>query len=99
MVLTISPFTAPFMVCELSAVIGQTIDRDARPANDLEEWFVNGGAMLDLPVPPAAGELNLASVATLGADFVAIAPAATLDAPPVPAIPIGRAPTLMVLRL
>ena len=99
-VLTMSPFTAPFMVCELSAVIGQTIDRDARPANDLEEWFVNGAAMLDFPVAPAAGELKLASFATLGAaDSVEMVPAAPLAAPPVPPIPLGRAPTLAVLRL
>jgi hypothetical protein len=51
-------------------------------------------------VTPAAGELKLASLAMLGtADFVAMAPAAPLDAPPFPAIPIGRAPTLTVLRL
>jgi hypothetical protein len=99
-VLTFSPFTAPFMVCELSAVIGQTIDRDARPANDLEEWFVNGAAMLDFPVAPAAGELKLASCATLGAaDSVEMVPATPLAAPPAAPIPFGRAPTLAVLRL
>jgi len=99
-VLTISPFTAPFMVCELSEVIGQAIDRDARPVNELEEWFVNGAAMLDFPVAPAAGELKLASFATLAAaNSVEVAPAAPLAAPPVPPIPLGRAPTLAVLRV
>ena len=89
-VLTISPFTAPFMVCELSAVIGQTIDRDAKPANDLEEWFVNGAAMLDFPVAPAAGELKLASLRLLGRRSIEMVPATPLAAPPVAPIPIGR---------
>ena len=99
-VLTMSPFTAPFMVCELSAVIGQTIDRDAKPANDLDEWFVNGAAMLDFPVAPAAGELKLASCATLAAaDSVEMVPTTRPAAPPIAPIPLGRAPTLAVLRL
>jgi hypothetical protein len=99
-VLAISPFTAPFKVCDMSAVIGPTADRHSRPANELEQWFVDGGASLDFPVAPAAGEVKVASLAMLGTvDFIETAPAAPLDAPPVPAIPIGRAPTLTVLRL
>jgi hypothetical protein len=99
-VLAISPFTAPFIVCQSSFAIGQTVDGDRMPANDLEEWFVNGGAMLDFPVAPVARELKLASLATLStADFVEMAWTAPLDAPPVPTILVGRAPTLAVLRL
>jgi hypothetical protein len=65
-----------------------------------KEWFVDGGMVLDFPVTPVAGEFKIASLATLGtADFVEMVPAAPLDASPVPVIPIGRAPTLTVLRL
>jgi hypothetical protein len=98
-VLVVSPFTAPFTVCDLGTLI-RTADRSQIPANDLEEWFVDGGTVLDFPVTPVAGEFKTASLATLGtADFVEIVPAAALDASPVPVIPIGRAPTLTVLRL
>jgi hypothetical protein len=100
-VLAISPFTAPFMVCEMSAVIGPAADRRSIPAKELETWrLVDGRSTLDLPVAPAAGEVKLASLAMLATvDFVARVPDAPLDVPPAPAIPIGRAPTLTVLRL
>ena len=97
--LVVSPFTAPFTVCELSTLI-RTVDRHGPPANDLEQWFVNGGTVLDFPVTPVAGEFKLASLGTLGtADFVEMVRATPLDAPGVPAIPVGRAPLLTSLRI
>ena len=99
-VLTISPFTAPFMVCEMRVVIGSAADRGNMPVNELETWLVDGRSTLDFPVAPAAGEVKLASLAMLATvDFAERAPDAPLDFPPVPAVPIGRAPTLTVLRL
>ena len=99
-VLTISPFTAPFMVCEMRAVIGPAADRRTIPANELDASLVDGRSTLDFPVAPAADEVKLASLAMLATvDFVERSPAAPLDVAPAPAIPIGRAPTLTVLRL
>jgi hypothetical protein len=97
--LVASPFTAPFRVCEVGTSV-RIVDRPSLPSNDLEEWFVDGGIVFDFPVTPVAGEFKIASLAVLGtADFVEVIPAAPFDAPVVAAMPIGRAPTLMVLRL
>ena len=96
--LVASPFTAPFTVCDLGSLV-RTVDRPSMPLN-VDEWFVDGGIVFDIPVTPVAGEFKIASLATLGtADFVDTVPAAPHDTPPVSAIPIGRAPTLTVLRL
>ena len=99
LILAISPFMA-LWCARLECRDGPDHRHDAGRPTHLEEWFVGGGATLDFPVPPAAGEFKLASLALLGAaDFVEMDRAASFDAPPVAAIPIGRAPTLTALRL
>jgi hypothetical protein len=65
LLLASSPFTAPFSVCQTSdLMVGTTRStRPPSPVNDVEEWWMDGGVVADLPIPPMADQIAAMSTA------------------------------------
>jgi hypothetical protein len=81
--LAVSPFTAPFSVCQTRdlVVAGTRSTRPLSPTNDLEQWWMDGGVVADLPIPPIAEQIVAMSTAIVS-HFTLLAATMAMSATP-----------------
>jgi predicted acylesterase/phospholipase RssA len=71
--------------------------RPPSPVNDIEEWWMDGGVVADLPIPPMADQIAAMSTAIVG-HFTALAATMT-SAPPLATEPQPSGRPVLVLRV
>ena len=100
-VLALSPFTAPFAVCELRDLVahpGAPVPPQSR-SREFDQWFVDGACTLDLPLVPVAAEMKASAVTLALVDVADDAPRAPLAAASRQSAGAIRSPLSLVLRL
>jgi predicted acylesterase/phospholipase RssA len=97
-----SPFTAPFSVCQTRDLVVADPDtrstRPPSPANDVAEWWMDGGVVADLPIPPMAEKIAAMSTSIVH-DFTPGAATMTTFAPPLTMPPLTCDRSVPVLRV
>ena len=97
--LAVSPFTAPFSVCQPhDLVVAGTRSRPLSPTNDVEEWWMDRGVVADLPIPPIVERIAAMSTANVS-HFTLLAATMAMSATPLTLSPQPCDRTVLVLRV